>query len=107
MSESISVTVPTARFVGKQLTILNVDGSTLEGERIDWKNIYLDINDIIQGPTRTVIVDMFHDKTNHHIYLKTMQRLEKREFEEIFGFRVGEFVAGRIIRVDDKCLSFY
>lgn len=98
--------IPQACFIKRELTIHHdIDYSKLLNESIDWKTIQLSISDIIRGgPTRSVIVDMFHDTQNHHIFLKTVQRLEKREFEEIFGFRVGEFVPDRIVRVDADCL---
>ena len=70
----------------------------------DWKPANLYIGDSINGGiTRGVLIYYFKDDTN--TYLKTEEKLEKSEFEQIFKFRCGQFVKGRIISLTNDYLT--
>lgn len=54
------------------------------------------------GPTRRVLVETARDAGS--VLVKSVEHLQKREFEELFGFGVGQFVAGRVIALDASAI---
>ena len=56
------------------------------------------VDDIWGGPRRGVAVEIA--RAGGTVLLKTVERLAKREFEDIFNFAPGEFEKGRTIAVD-------
>ena len=78
--------------------------STVEAFEIacEWSSVVLHMCDAYGGPTRQVVVLMalVADKA----YLKCVESLPKREFEELFGFRCGTYEDRRVISLDRAVL---
>ncbi len=64
----------------------------------EWKPANLFMCDAYGGPTRSVVVHIA--TTTDKVYLKSIESLPKREFEDLFGFGCGRFEINRVIRVD-------
>ena len=65
---------------------------------VTWKSAVLNVDDNISwGATRCVEIEYYQD--SEYTYLKTVKRLNKTEFEEMFDFKPNEFIKGRIIRI--------
>ena len=65
---------------------------------VTWKSAVLNVDDNISwGATRCVEIEYYQD--SEYTYLKTVKRLNKTEFEELFDFKPNEFIKGRIIRI--------
>lgn len=80
--------------------IQNFEGNFIRGNLI--------IQDIIcGGPSRSVEIDYSIQTETGTIFLKTVEELPKREFEEIFFFGVGQFVRGRIISTSLENIKIY
>ena len=63
-----------------------------------WESAVLNVDDNISwGATRCVEIEYYQD--SEYTYLKTVERLNKTEFEDMFDFKSGEFIKGRIIRI--------
>lgn len=61
-----------------------------------WESAYLEIPDSVPlGSTKIANINYAID--SDRIYLKAIKKIEKSEFEQIFGFRCGEFIPNRII----------
>jgi hypothetical protein len=62
----------------------------------NWESAYFEIPDSIPfGPVKLANIKYAID--SNRIYLKAIKKIEKSEFEQIFGFRCGEFIPNRII----------
>ena len=62
----------------------------------NWKSAYLEIPDSLPfGSSKIANIEYAFD--SDRIYLKAVKKIEKSEFEQIFGFRCGEFIPNRII----------
>ena len=62
----------------------------------NWESAYFEIIDSIPlGSTK--IANIKYAIDSDKIYLKAIKKIEKSEFEQIFGFRCGEFIPNRII----------
>ena len=65
---------------------------------VTWKSAILNVVDNISwGATRCVEIEYYQD--SEYTYLKTVKRLNKTEFEDMFDFKPDEFIKGRIIRI--------
>ena len=65
----------------------------------------LNVGDMISGGvTRSVEIEWAKDET--HVYLRATTRLQKREFEDIFGFECGQFIQGRMVRISASDVLF-
>tara|TARA_B100001989_G_C24550217_1_gene473927 strand:- start:5358 stop:5741 length:384 start_codon:yes stop_codon:yes gene_type:complete len=71
---------------------------------LNWKEATLVINDGISGGT-TRSVDVLFFSNNDTTYIKAIKKLEKNEFEILFGFNCGSFIPGRIISVSSHILD--
>ena len=60
---------------------------------------------IYGGARRRATVELGTDEGSEFVYLKSVERLKKMEFEDIFGFAPGTFVAGRVIQVPAKSVT--
>ena len=89
-----------AFFVRKSFMRQVISKDEVEGE---WKSITLCMCDSIGGSSGNVIVDMKRD--GEIIYLKTVEKLPKAEFETLFHFKCGEFLKDRIIAISSDVLS--
>ena len=89
-----------AIYLKKKLTIKDENNSNLF-----FKESMLYIPDSYGGPTRSVKIHYCIDE--NRIYLKTIEQLAKREFEEIFGFNCGQFKLGKIISMPLSCIDGY
>ena len=70
---------------------------------LEWQRAHLDIPDAFGGPSRLAEVDVaWHERM---VFLRATQHLQKREFEEIFGFHVGGFVPGRVVSLREDVLT--
>ena len=59
-------------------------------------SFYLEIPDSVPfGSSK--IANIKYAIDSDRIYLKAIKKIEKSEFEQIFGFRCGEFIPNRII----------
>ena len=85
--------LPDLRLTGTRITRSLVQ--SVESE-LPWKPAIFHVCDTLGGPQREAIVEYAEIDTD--IYIKTVDPLRKREFEEIFFFSCGEFSAGRVIR---------
>jgi len=59
------------------------------------------VDDIWGGPRRGVAVEIGRAESGT-VLLKTVERLAKTEFENIFGFAPGEFEKGRTVAVNSE-----
>lgn len=95
--------LPDVRFVKRTFT--RTVHSRVESEELacEWKSAILHMCDSYGGPTRTVVVHIAHiaDK----VFLKCVERLPKREFEELFGFQCGQHEIGRVASLDHSVLT--
>ena len=65
---------------------------------VTWKSAILNVDDNISwGARRSVVIEYYQD--SEYTFLKTVDKLNKTEFEEMFDFKPGEFIKGRIIRI--------
>ena len=65
---------------------------------ITWKSAILNVDDNISwGATRCVVIEYYQD--SEYTFLKTVDKLNKTEFEDMFEFEPNEFIKGRIIRI--------
>lgn len=69
---------------------------------LNFKDSVLFVPDYYGGPTRSVPIN--YSIKDNRIFLKTIESLPKKEFEEIFNFRCGEFKIGKIISLPLNCL---
>ena len=95
---------PTTKNIYIKLTGLKIkDITTLD---VAWdRNNRLVIPDSYGGPSRSVAIDSYVD--DDKIYLRTVEQLCKREFEEIFGFSCGGFVSKKIISIPLSCVDIF
>ena len=78
--------------------------STQDISSIKWRSAILFINDNIPGgPTRDVVIEFAQDR--EHTFLKSHEWLPKTEFENIFGFKGGQFIKGRIIKLKSQHIN--
>ena len=94
--------LPQGRFTRSRFvtsTVFDIDNS------LSWQTICLHIPDKIGGPTRTVKVEIASDAVKRTVYLRSVEYLAKREFEEIFGFGVNRFVNGRVVALEADALK--
>ena len=69
-----------------------------EINRMHWKRGILVINDGLSGGT-TRSVEVLFCTENGTTYLNAINKLEKHEYEELFGFGCGSFEINRVISV--------
>ena len=69
----------------------------------EWKLTVLRMIDAYGGPERSVVIKLARG-ANGRVLLRTVEHLHKREFEELFGFRCGEFQVDKVIEVDEGVL---
>ena len=78
--------------------------STQDISNIKWRSAILFVNDDIpNGPTRDVVIEFAQDR--EYTFLKTHEWLPKTEFENIFGFKSGQFIKGRIIKLKSQHIN--
>jgi hypothetical protein len=69
----------------------------------NWRNAILVVNDGISGGTSRSVEVLFFSK-NDTTYIKAIKKLEKNEFETLFGFSCGTFVPERVISISSNIL---
>jgi len=94
---------PITKEIYIKLTELKI--SNVTALDVAWDRNNLTIPDSYGGPSRRVAIDSYI--TDDIIYLRTVEHLAKREFEEIFGFNCGSFVSGKIIAMPLSCVDIY
>ncbi len=72
---------------------------------LNFKESILFVPDYFGGPTRSVRID--YSILDDRIFLKTIESLPKKEFEEIFNFKCGQFLVGKMISLPLSCVSTY
>lgn len=75
-------------------------------QRLCWKEANLDVDDCISGGTSRyakVLVGTY----NNRIFIRSVEALAKREFEELFGFQNGVFEADKVISLDMDFVAEY
>jgi len=72
---------------------------------VNWERNCLHIPDAYGGPSRSVEIDSYI--LNEKIYLNTVSQLKKKEFEQLFGFKCGEFKVGKIISIPLNNVTIY
>ena len=70
----------------------------------EWTPAILHVSDAYGGRTRSVVVRMA--STTDMVFLKCVESLAKREFEDLFGFGCGRFVSNRVITFARDVLCF-
>ena len=80
--------------ISRPFKVMDINDDTLQD--VTWKSAILNVDDNISwGATRIVEIEYYQD--SEYTYLKTVKRLNKTEFEDMFNFKPGEFIKGRII----------
>ena len=81
--------------ISKQFEVSNINDSFTD---VIWKSAILNVDDNISfGETRQVEIEYYQE--SEYTYLRTVYPLSKTEFEEMFNFKPGEFIKGRIISI--------
>jgi hypothetical protein len=94
---------PITKKINIKLTELRIKNITALD--VVWDRNNLTIPDSYGGPSRSIAIDSYIE--DDKIYLRTVEQLCKREFEEIFGFSCGGFVSGKIIALPLSCVEIY
>ena len=82
--------------ISRPFKVMDINDDTLQD--VTWKSAILNVDDNISwGATRIIEIEYHQD--SEYTYLKTVKRLNKTEFEDMFNFKPGEFIKGRIIRI--------
>lgn len=82
--------------ISRPFKVMDINDDTLQD--VKWESAVLNVDDNISwGATRCVEIEYYQD--SEYTYLKTVERLNKTEFEDMFDFKSGEFIKGRIIRI--------
>ena len=82
--------------ISRPFKVMDINDDTLQD--VIWKSAILNVDDNISwGATRIVEIEYHQD--SEYTYLKTVKRLNKTEFEDMFNFKPSEFIKGRIIRI--------
>ena len=82
--------------ISRPFKVMDINDDTLQD--VKWESAVLNVDDNISwGATRIVEIEYYQD--SEYTYLKTVERLNKTEFEDMFDFKSGEFIKGRIIRI--------
>ena len=94
---------PITKNIYIKLTGLRIkDITTLD---VVWDRNNLTIPDSYGSSSRSVAIDSYIE--DDKIYLRTVEQLCKREFEEIFGFSCGGFVSKKIISIPLSCVDIF
>ena len=72
---------------------------------IVWSSANLHMCDTYGGPTRIVVVHIAW--TGDNVLLKCVESLQKREFEELFGFGCGRFEMNRVISLSKDVVNVF
>ena len=66
---------------------------------ISWNSAFLYIPDMISGGNSGKVIVNYYQEEGY-TYLQTVEQLEKKEFEIIFGFNCGQFIKNKIISLN-------
>ena len=96
----VAAVLPQMRFVTRSFRVTTIHRVR---DDIEWQTVELNMPDMLDGgPTRRVLVETARDAES--VLVKSVENLQKRDFEELFGFGVGQFVAGRVIALDASAI---
>ena len=70
----------------------------------NWSRGILVVNDGISGGTARTVEVLFYTK-NNTTYLKAINKLEKSEYETLFGFGCGGFELNRVVSVPSNIFN--
>ena len=71
---------------------------------LNWNQAILVVGDGVSGGVTRSVEVLFFSKDDT-TYIKAIKKLEKNEFETLFGFNCGEFVPNRVISVSSHILD--
>ena len=114
-SRSISALKPSLLENDNLVTVPNIYFKTYTFERkiivdekeiniTNWNRGILVVNDGISGGAARTVEVLFYTK-NSTTYLKAINKLEKHEYETLFGFGCGFFEINRVISVPSNILD--